>query len=53
MPADKIESRYYRSLDLLYEAEQLSYRAFFFDNSVDAAELKMFAHFKVVEGKKE
>jgi predicted ABC-type ATPase len=46
VPVDKIESRYYRSLDLLYQACQLSYQVFFFDNSVDGAALKMFAHFK-------
>jgi predicted ABC-type ATPase len=46
VPVDKIESRYYRSLDLLYEACQLSYQVFFFDNSEEGAELKMFAHFK-------
>lgn len=46
VPEDKIVSRYYRSLDLLYDAAQHSYQTFFFDNSVDAAEFKMFAHFK-------
>ncbi|HEY4110404.1 zeta toxin family protein [Puia sp.] len=46
VPVDKIESRYYRSLDLLYDACQLSYQVFFFDNSVEDVELLMFAHFK-------
>lgn len=52
----KIRSRYKRSLDLLYEAAQIAYRAFFFDNSNDAAQqdtFEPFAHFKVVKGKKE
>jgi len=31
--ADKIESRYYRSLDLLYEVIQTVHRAYIFDNS--------------------
>jgi predicted ABC-type ATPase len=46
VPGDKIESRYFRSLDLLYEACQLSYQVFFFDNSVDNVDSLMFAHFK-------
>jgi predicted ABC-type ATPase len=46
VPDDKIESRYYRSLDLLYDACQLSYQVFFFDNSVDDVDSLMFAHFK-------
>jgi predicted ABC-type ATPase len=49
---DKIESRYYRSLDLLYAACQLSYQVFFFDNSVDGIDFKMFAHFKKAGKKK-
>jgi predicted ABC-type ATPase len=52
VPVDKIESRYYRSLDLLFDAAQIAYQAFFFDNSVDGAEGRMFAHFKVVGGEK-
>lgn len=43
---DKIESRYYRSLEQLYDACQLSYQAFFFDNSEENKPFKMFAHFK-------
>jgi predicted ABC-type ATPase len=52
VPKDKIESRYYRSLDLLYDACQLSYQAFFFDNSVDGTRSRMFAHFKKTGDKK-
>lgn len=47
-----IESRYYRSLDFLYEACQLAYQVFFFDNSKEGEDSVMFAHFKVVRNKK-
>lgn len=33
VPEDKIISRYYRSLELLKEAVQLTHRAYIFDNS--------------------
>lgn len=46
VPPDKIESRYYRSLEQLYAAAQLAYQAYFFDNSDDASCL--FAQFKMV-----
>ena len=46
VPNDKIESRYYRSLDLLFEAAQIAYQAFFFDNSDNGRDFKLFAHFK-------
>ncbi len=49
VPPDKIRSRYYRSLELLYPATQLSYQVFFFDNSVDRKDFKMFAHFKMIK----
>jgi len=52
VPSDKIESRYYRSLDLLYNACQLAYQVFFFDNSIDGSESAMFAHFKMQKNKK-
>lgn len=52
VPEDKIESRYYRSLDFLYEASQLSYYAFFFDNSKDGEGFRLFARFKNVRGTK-
>ncbi len=52
VPPDKIESRYYRSLDLLYKASQLSYQTFFFDNSETGKDFKLFARFKIVDGKK-
>jgi predicted ABC-type ATPase len=50
VPPERIESRYYRSLELLYEASQIAYQAFFFDNSKEKHEL--FNHFKIIDGKK-
>lgn len=48
----KIEQRYSRSLDLLYEAAQMCYRTYFVDNSADNAAAWFFADFKVIDGKK-
>jgi predicted ABC-type ATPase len=49
----KITQRYYRSLDLLFDAAQLSYQAYFIDNSEDGEKsAKLFAHFKVIMSKK-
>jgi predicted ABC-type ATPase len=51
---EKITQRYYRSLDLLFEAAQLSYQAFFIDNSTDGDNsAKWFAHFKLIKGRKQ
>lgn len=44
---NKIVSRYYRSMELLYEAAQHCYQAYFFDNSVEGGNQTMFAHFKL------
>lgn len=44
---EKIISRYYRSMDLLFEAAQHCYQVYFFDNSVQGNEHTMFAHFKL------
>lgn len=52
VPPDKIRSRYYRSLELLYEASQLAYQTYFFDNSEEGKDFRMFAHYKMVGGKK-
>lgn len=52
VPEDKIVSRYYRSLELLYEASQLTYQTYFFDNSKDGEEFKLFAHFKNINDSK-
>lgn len=44
-------ARYYRSLDLMYDAAQIAHSAFFFDNTYKKPVL--FAHFKrTTEGKK-
>jgi predicted ABC-type ATPase len=52
VPKDKIETRYYRSMNLLYEACQIAYQVFFFDNSVEGKDSVMFAHFKLLQDKK-
>ncbi len=52
MPEDKIEQRYYRSLDLMFEAAQVAYQAYFFDNSKDGEAFRLFAHFKNLKGEK-
>ena len=46
VPEDKIESRYYRSLDLLYKASNLTYQTFFFDNSESGKNFNLIARFK-------
>lgn len=53
VPEDKIESRYYRSLELLFEAAQIAYQAYFFDNSNDGEGFRLFAHFKKAKEKKQ
>jgi predicted ABC-type ATPase len=50
VPEDKIESRYFRSLELLFDAAQIAYQAYFFDNSDD--EFNLIAHFKKIKGEK-
>jgi predicted ABC-type ATPase len=52
VPADKIVDRYNRSLGFMYEAAQLVYQAFFFDNSNDNEPFKLVAHFKKQGNKK-
>lgn len=52
VPEDKIESRYHRSLSLLFDATEIAYQVYFFDNSLDDKPFRLIAHFKVVEGKK-
>lgn len=51
VPVDKIESRYFRSLEQLYDAAQISYQVYFFDNT--GIQPKLFAHFKQIDGNKE
>lgn len=52
VPTEKIESRYYRSLKLLFEAAENAYQCFFFDNSVDDTPFKLINHFKKTGAKK-
>ena len=44
---DKIKNRYYRSMELMFEAAQNCYQAYFFDNSTNDSKHTMFAHFKI------
>ena len=54
VPKDKIISRYYRSMDLLFEATQYCYQCYFFDNSAEGGNQTLFAHFKLnAKGEKE
>lgn len=46
VPEDKIAPRYYRSLGFLYEAAELAYQCYFFDNSVDEEPFRLVNHFK-------
>jgi len=52
VPTHLIVSRYYRSLDFLFDACQVAYQVFFFDNSIEGEDSVMFAHFKLQKGKK-
>jgi len=52
VPLEKIESRYYRALELLFDAAQLAYQVYFFDNTKDGEDFKLFAHFKKQKEKK-
>ncbi|MDN3581178.1 hypothetical protein [Mucilaginibacter flavus] len=52
VPPEKIAQRYERALGFLHDAAQLAYQAYFFDNSEEGGFFKLFAHFKVVGGKK-
>lgn len=47
VPENKIRSRYFRSMDLLYEAAQHCYQCYFFDNSKEGQGQTLFAHFKL------
>jgi len=52
VPKDKIISRYSRTMDLLYDAAQFTYQAYFFDNSQNPPDSQYFAHFKTAKGVK-
>lgn len=49
VPEEKIESRYFRSLELLLDAILVSNRAFLFDNSSDQQDKVWFA--EITEGR--
>ncbi len=53
VPADRIEKRYVRSMELLKKAAEIAYQAYFFDNSVNNEPYRLVGHFKVVAGEKE
>lgn len=50
VPEDKIRKRYTGALSLLYDACQLAYQAYYFDNSNSDQEANQFAHFKIEKG---
>ena len=52
VPEASIRERYTRSLNLMYDAAQTAYQAYFFDNSGAQGDHKVVAHFKVVKGQK-
>lgn len=54
VPKGKIKSRYANSMKQLFDAAQLAYQAYFFDNSVTTGQIdaEPFAHFKLVDEKK-
>ncbi len=52
VPSERIERRYYRSMQLLYRAAEIAYQAFFFDNSLDDEPYRLVGHFKLVAGVK-
>ncbi len=54
VPETKIKSRYLRSLEQLYDAAQLAYQAYFFDNSKTSQSIhaEPFAHFKIEKDNK-
>ena len=51
VPEDKIRSRYHRCLDLLFDASQLAYRCYYFDNSAEGSDFSLFANFKLNKDK--
>ncbi len=49
VPEDKIRSRYFRSMDLMFQASQLAYRSYYFDNSAEGKDFNLFASFKLAK----
>lgn len=52
VPEDRIRDRYNKSLNLMYDAAQEAYQAYFFDNSGEQRRHQQVAHFKIVGKKK-
>lgn len=52
VPEDRIVDRYYRSMDLLWEATRHCYQVYFFDNSHEGNRPQLFASYKIVDGAK-
>ena len=52
VPEAQILGRYDKTMHLLFEAAQLAYQAYFFDNSKEPPSSQYFAHFKVVNNAK-
>lgn len=53
VPPERIEQRYYRSMELLKEATEISYQGYYFDNSRNDEPYRLVGHFKLVGGEKE
>lgn len=52
VPEDRIWKRYTGALNLLFDASQLAYQAYYFDNSRADQAASQFAHFKMEKGVK-
>jgi predicted ABC-type ATPase len=52
VPPGRIEQRYYRSLEFLYDAAEIAYQTYFFDNSINDSPYSLTGHFKVIAGQK-
>ncbi|MBK9984026.1 MAG: zeta toxin family protein [Saprospiraceae bacterium] len=52
VPEEKIATRYYRSLELLYDAAELAHQCYFFDNSINDETYRLINHFKMRESEK-
>lgn len=54
VPDDTVRARYERAMDLLYDAAECAWQAYFFDNSRtgEASRFEPFAHFRREQGRK-
>lgn len=53
VPPDRIDQRYYRSMELLKEASDIAYQGYYFDNSINNEPYRLVGHFKLIGGEKE